>query len=499
MAEVFLAVASGAEGFQKPVAIKRLLPHMASEVRIARMFLSEARLAMHLSHQNIVQVLDLGRGPEGLYFVMELVNGWDLGEILGHVKARSSGFPDSLVGFVGVQVAAGMAHASRVIAAHRDISPRNILVSRDGEVKVADFGVARFDSAGGTETGSFTGKVPFSAPEVLRGEAATAVSDQFSLGVVLHRLLGRGHPFEYSENLVQYAATLARARPPDLSFVSPGLRDVLGRLLALEPERRYGSWEQVGTELATFLASTGNPASSAVLAQLLRTLELPPPPMDLLDAAPAEPVPSRAAPGEEFQLDPEWSPSGAQLDASGRLTGGPAVRPQFAAPRAAAGTAPREDEPLELALDPTHVHAEAEVASQVDPSPQYEVLAPPRPRRRPPVFRIVLALFIATIGVLGTLVVMKGDVLGAGLLPRAVQLPRVLKSEMPVLQIESEPEGAMVFINDEQIGETPVLRENDFPEDVDIPVKVVLRGYRPWTSTFKGGQSANVEARLTKR
>src|SRR5512140_1636968 len=107
MAEVFLAVASGAEGFQKPVAIKRLLPHMASDMKIARMFLSEARLAMHLSHQNLVQVLDLGRGPEGLYFMMELVNGWDLGEIFGHAKARLPRFPDSLVGFVGAQVAAG--------------------------------------------------------------------------------------------------------------------------------------------------------------------------------------------------------------------------------------------------------------------------------------------------------------------------------------------------------------------------------------------------------
>src|SRR5205814_9764139 len=101
MAEGFLALSTGAEGFRKPVAIKRMLPHLAENEDIARMFLAEARLAMHLHHQNIVSVFDVGRGPEGLYLVMELVDGWDLGLVLGHQAKAGRWMPEPIALYVG--------------------------------------------------------------------------------------------------------------------------------------------------------------------------------------------------------------------------------------------------------------------------------------------------------------------------------------------------------------------------------------------------------------
>ncbi|MCY1075687.1 serine/threonine protein kinase [Archangium lansingense] len=126
MAEFFLGVARGAEGFSRKVAIKRMLPQLAQNPLIAQMFLAEARLATHLQHQNIATVYDVGQGPEGLFLVMELVEGWDLGVLLRHAQARGVRFPPHLVAFIATQVLAGLAHAYRrrgdgrqVVAAHR--------------------------------------------------------------------------------------------------------------------------------------------------------------------------------------------------------------------------------------------------------------------------------------------------------------------------------------------------------------------------------------------
>ncbi|HEX8435765.1 serine/threonine-protein kinase, partial [Archangium sp.] len=234
MAELFLGVARGAEGFEKPVAIKRVLPHLAREPAIAQMFLAEARLATHLQHQNIASVYDVGSGPEGLFLVMELVNGWDVGVLLRHAYRRDQHFPPHLVAFIGAQVLAGLVHAYRrmhagrpVLTAHRDVSPSNLLISREGEVKVTDFGIARMEGVSvGTQPGTFKGKLPYSAPEVLQGEPATAASDQFALGVVLHELLSGRHPFEPDEpadHPMALALAIIQQEPAPLPESPPAL------------------------------------------------------------------------------------------------------------------------------------------------------------------------------------------------------------------------------------------------------------------------------------
>src|SRR5215471_16597515 len=197
MAEVYLGVAAGAEGFEKAVAIKRILPHLARDEKIARMFLAEVKLATFLSHQNIVQVFDVGRGPDGLFIVMELVNGWDLGVVIDQANKEKTTVPAGLAAFVVSQAMAGLRHAYKqtyegkpILMAHRDVSVSNILISAEGEVKVADFGIARLQAPlNRTEPGTFKGKIAYAAPEVIQGQPASAKSDQFASGASKTRCL----------------------------------------------------------------------------------------------------------------------------------------------------------------------------------------------------------------------------------------------------------------------------------------------------------------------
>ncbi|RKH59741.1 PEGA domain-containing protein [Corallococcus interemptor] len=283
MAELFLGVAKGAEGFERTVAIKRVLPHLAREPDISRMFVSEARLAMLLQHQNIVTVHDVGESAEGLFLVMELVDGWDLGALMRAVTRQGLRIPPHLAVFIVSQAQAGLQHAYRrqhdgqsVVTAHRDVSPSNLLVSREGEVKVTDFGIARLAGLSRTEPGAFKGKVPYAAPEVIRGEPATALSDQFSLGIILAELLAGQHPFGSSaaEPMAVAYSILNRA-PASLPGVPASLATLVLRMLSREPEGRFPEPEDVSEALARWLAQTGEPASSHALATFLRGVRLP--------------------------------------------------------------------------------------------------------------------------------------------------------------------------------------------------------------------------------
>ncbi|WP_224365128.1 serine/threonine protein kinase [Hyalangium versicolor] len=284
MAELYLGIARGAEGFEKPVAIKRILPYLAKDEAIARMFVSEARLATHLHHQNIVTVYDVGTDATGLFLVMELVNGWDLGVLVRRAKKQGTRFPPHLVAFIGAQSLAGLTHAYRrthngqpVLSAHRDISPSNILISREGEVKITDFGIAKLVGVShGTQPGVFKGKPSYAAPEVITGGAATSASDQFSLGIVLYELLTGLHPFSDSTEAIIVAMAIAGGTPPPLTGVPEPLAEIVMRALQKQPEARFPQPEDMAEALARYLARAGEPATSHSLAAFLAGLSLPP-------------------------------------------------------------------------------------------------------------------------------------------------------------------------------------------------------------------------------
>lgn len=268
MGEVFRAVARGAGGFEKPVVIKRILPQLADQQgRLATMFVEEARVMSKLVHPNIVQILDFGAGERDDYFlVMELVDGVDLGRF---AEARGrEGLDVGLAAKIVAEVLRGLRHAHEMaldgdgrVVIHRDVSPGNVLLSRVGEVKVADFGVALVsDRRRADEPVTLAGKLGYMAPEQYRGEVVDPRADLFSTGVVLYRLLTGTVPFSGDTGSErQQAAAQGAFEPPSArrSGLSSGFDDVMRLALAPSPNDRFASARAMSDALAEACTTAG--------------------------------------------------------------------------------------------------------------------------------------------------------------------------------------------------------------------------------------------------
>src|SRR5215468_2814778 len=209
MAEIFLATQTGREGFAKPVILKRIHSAIYADPQFRNMFIDEAHISMSLSHSNIVQILDLGSGGGRYFLVLELVDGWDLGKILYRAAAARFPLPRELGLHIIADICRALAYAhaktdgDRPLGiVHRDISPHNILVSEQGEVKLTDFGIAKaMNKREQTGTGVVKGKVSFMSPEQALGKPIDARSDLFSMGTVLYQLMTGVRPFEAPTDL----------------------------------------------------------------------------------------------------------------------------------------------------------------------------------------------------------------------------------------------------------------------------------------------------------
>jgi serine/threonine-protein kinase len=266
MGEVFRAVAVGAGGFEKPVVVKRILPSLDGVAQLSAMFIEEARLMSRLLHPNIVQVIDFGQGESDDYFlVMELVDGVDLRVLEKAYAARGEAMPVGVVAFILTQMLRGLAHAhtkaygdGRTLV-HRDISPGNVLLSRVGEVKVADFGVALVAQPGeGPST--VAGKPGYMAPEQVFGGTVDGRADVFSAGVVLHELLTAGPAFEGDDEVQQQAsASLGHIR--DVASLRPDagadIAAVVMQALAPDPDHRFASARAMSTAIVAACRSEG--------------------------------------------------------------------------------------------------------------------------------------------------------------------------------------------------------------------------------------------------
>jgi serine/threonine-protein kinase len=201
MAEVYEARRPGPRGFAKRVALKRILPQLAMDDRLVRMFCAEARVHAALAHPNLVSVLDFGEAQGELYLVLEYVDGVSLSDVLNAVTARRRAVDLGPALYVAREVALGLAYAHEyrdendapLGVVHRDVAPNNILLGRAGEVKLTDFGIVQSAWCDvRTAPGELRGKVGYAAPEQALGQGAEPRSDLFSLGVVLaEMLLGR--------------------------------------------------------------------------------------------------------------------------------------------------------------------------------------------------------------------------------------------------------------------------------------------------------------------
>jgi serine/threonine protein kinase len=198
MAEVFRAKAYGVEGFERLVAVKKILPSISEDKEFIRMFIDEAKIAVQLSHANIAQVFDLGRVGGSYYIALEHVHGRDLRALYDRCREKSAPMPVAQACFIIQKVCEGLdyAHNKRhengdeLGLVHRDVSPQNVLVSFEGEVKIIDFGIAK--AAGRcsrTQAGILKGKFAYMSPEQERGQAINRRSDVFSTGIVLYELL----------------------------------------------------------------------------------------------------------------------------------------------------------------------------------------------------------------------------------------------------------------------------------------------------------------------
>ncbi|BDG07148.1 serine/threonine-protein kinase [Anaeromyxobacter paludicola] len=282
MADVYRAELPGPGGFVKEVALK--VVRGGGDAAAVAMFVQEARLASRLGHANIVQVLDFGREGDRWFIAMELVRGHSLRQVVERCRAEGVRFGLPRAVQVGIEVARALAYAHRLREegrpaglVHRDVSPQNVLVSFEGEVKLADFGIARAVSAGElTAPGTLKGKLAYMAPEQARAEPVDGRADVFALGVVLWELCAGRRLFARDGDAATLAAVTSGepiSRPSEWNeLVPPALDEAIASALARDPARRTGSAEALERELAEVRHAQGWRPEDVDLRPLMRRL-----------------------------------------------------------------------------------------------------------------------------------------------------------------------------------------------------------------------------------
>jgi len=287
MGEVFFATGPGVAGVEKRLAIKRLLPTLADDPGFVARFLDEARLVVQLSHGNIVPVFEAGQVGRDYFLAMELVDGLNLREVSRALRERSTICPVPLAVLVAHEVARGLDYAHRKTAPdgtslgiiHRDVSPQNVLLGYDGEVRLVDFGIAKATGRSQlTVTGGLIGKFGYMSPEQALGLPLDGRSDLFSLGVILHELL-TGQPLfdgQTDPEVLRKVQDAVVAAPSHLRpDVPPELDALVLRLLARDPKDRFRNASEAEKQLGAlrYLSGTG----PQELSDLLRGLYTPRP------------------------------------------------------------------------------------------------------------------------------------------------------------------------------------------------------------------------------
>jgi len=296
MAEVFLGEATSVQGFKKRVAIKRVLPHLASHTNFIGMFLDEARLGARLTHANIVSVFDIGKSDNSFFIVMEFVDGTNLKKIMETLRLKGEHFPLKDVIYIAMEACRGLSYAHELLdddghpidLVHRDVSPPNILISKRGEVKVTDFGLAKARTQlERTDPGVVKGKFSYLSPEVATGQEVDERADIFALGVCLWEMLA-GRRLFLGDTDYETVQAVSNADVPSLvgvhPEVDPQVESLLLKALALDPDDRFPSAREFGDALASYLFHhqmkvTSYDIANLVKAALERQKSVPPQPM----------------------------------------------------------------------------------------------------------------------------------------------------------------------------------------------------------------------------
>ncbi len=370
MAEIFLALQGGAEGFEKPVVLKRILPALSSDSSFVRMLVDEAHVASGLNHTHLVQVLDLGKAGDEFFLVLEFVDGWSLEQVRRRARKARLKMPMPLTLYIVSALCRGLDYVHRhtrngkpLGIVHRDVTPQNVLLSREGDVKLADFGIAK--AAGRREksaTGVIKGKFAYMSPEQTIGAELDARSDLFSVGTMLYVLTTGQKPFDAPTDLdVLMQVRKARHEKPStlVRDFNPDVERFIERALRADRARRWQSAEQMADRLDNILIKLAQPSGPAALKRWLETLSARDgvlAPGDQRAVAPEPPTSTIQLVSGELELQdvaPEPSEDEDEL----------APRRETRRGRKRPSSASEEASPAALASDPAPVLSEVEPAN----------------------------------------------------------------------------------------------------------------------------------------
>jgi serine/threonine protein kinase len=284
MAEIFLGTQHGMEGFERPVVLKRILAPLVADPQFRNMLIDEAHVAMGLNHSNIVQVLDLGHVRGRYFLVLELVDGWDLSQILARAAAANYAVPPEILLYVAAEVCRALAYAharSRdgqpLAIVHRDVSPQNVLVSEQGEVKLTDFGIAKaMGRREHTNQGVIKGKLAFMSPEQASGAVLDNRSDLFALGTMLYLFFTGKRPFEAPTDLESIMRVReCRFTPPEMikPALHPQVVKIIRRAMQAQPAHRYQSADEMLLDIENVQRTAYKPSGQTELKRWLAELQ----------------------------------------------------------------------------------------------------------------------------------------------------------------------------------------------------------------------------------
>jgi serine/threonine protein kinase len=286
MAEIFLAKQHGSEGFEKLVILKRILTAFFADEQFRNMLIDEAHISMGLSHNNIAQIFDVGKASGRFFLVLELVDGWDLGRLMQRAEKAGTPLPPGLGIYILSEVCRALSYAhaktdgtGRALAiVHRDVSPHNVLISEQGEVKIIDFGVAKaMTKRDRTGAGIVKGKLAFMSPEQASGQAIDARSDLYAVGILLYLLCTGRRPYDGPTDMeVLVRVQSGQFVPPEQRSpeMSRAVAYVINKAMSADRDRRYQSADELLTDLEEILreeyGASGQTALKSWLAQLAR-------------------------------------------------------------------------------------------------------------------------------------------------------------------------------------------------------------------------------------
>lgn len=282
MAEVFKAKLQGAMGFQKTLALKRILPEYSQDEEFVQMFVDEARISSNLHHKNIVQIFDFGEVDHQYYLAMEFIDGCNLKNLFFRLLKQNRHLPREMIYYIILKTASALDYAHKVKMegqiqslqlVHRDVSPQNILISKQGDVKITDFGIAKATiKLSQTQPGKIQGKYSYMSPEQALGKSINYQSDIFSLGIVFYELLTAKKVYGSSETIKRYTEA-TKANIPQIGTILPDLpaqvEALITRMVSRNAEDRPKDCTEIIDTLTEFLTSTSDEVLSSQLGELV--------------------------------------------------------------------------------------------------------------------------------------------------------------------------------------------------------------------------------------